>query len=58
MEYFIGDGWINLYNPRRRVCWIPSEYRNEPFASWGNRVVLWSNLKRGLLFLTFKDIDM
>ena len=54
--YFLEDGWIYLFNSRRRLCWIPVEYHND-FASWGNRIALRSS-KRGLLILTFEDVIM
>ena len=54
LRYFLEDGWIYVFNPRRRVCWIPIEYRDD-FASYGNKIALGST-KRGLLVLTLEDV--
>lgn len=54
MGLFIEDEWIYRRHPRRRLAWVPMEYREGYSFSVGNRIVL-KSFVRGPLILTFDD---
>ncbi|KZP30686.1 WD40 repeat-like protein [Athelia psychrophila] len=54
-NYFVEDGWVWFFQPRRRLCWVPVTFRGERFVSSNTRIAFGTK-DLGIVIIDFSDI--